>query len=67
MKITEDVSLVDLDETLSHLSKELQDRYGNRVDWKRKELLIDSIDDLLDYRLLLTKEGETNGDFNGTD
>jgi hypothetical protein len=62
VNITEDVSLADLDEALGHIREQLQDRYGNRLNWKTKEILIESLDDLLDYRLMLMR-GE-NGDNN---
>ena len=60
--MTEEVSIVELDEALGHLAEQLKDRYGNRLTWQRKALLMESMDDLLDYRLTLTK-GE-NGDSN---
>jgi hypothetical protein len=61
VNITEDVSLADLDEALGHIREQLQDRYGNRLNWKTKEILIESLDDLLDYRLMLMK-GENGND-----
>ena len=61
MNITEDVSLADLDEALGHIREQLQDRYGNRLNWKTKEILIESLDDLLDYRLMLMR-GENGND-----
>jgi hypothetical protein len=64
VNITEDVSLADLDEALGHIREQLQDRYGNRLNWKTKEILIESLDDLLDYRLMLMR-GE-NGNNNST-
>ena len=56
--ITEDVTIDDIDEAIAHIFKMLKtDEYGNRMDWRKKELLQNSIDDLLDARLRLT-EGE---------
>jgi hypothetical protein len=59
---TEEATLADIDEALGHVREQLQDRYGNRLNWKTKAILLESLDDLLDYRLMLTK-GE-NGDGN---
>jgi len=64
VNITEEVSLAELDEALGHLAEQLKDRYGNRLTWQRKALLMDSMDDLLDFRLMLMR-GE-NGDGNTT-
>jgi hypothetical protein len=33
------------------------DEYGNRMDWRKKEMLKTSIDDLLDARLNMVKNG----------
>jgi hypothetical protein len=55
VNITEEASLADVDEALGHIREQLQDRYGHRLNWKTKEILIESLDDLLDYRLMLTK------------
>lgn len=62
MNMTEEVSLAELDEALGHLAEQLKDRYGNRLTWQRKTLLLESMDDLLDFRLMLMR-GE-NGDGN---
>jgi hypothetical protein len=48
------VSVADIDEALSHIRLMLQDRYGNRLTHQRKQMLLESIDDLLDYRLQIT-------------
>jgi len=48
------VSVADIDEALSHIREMLQDRYGNRLTHQRKQMLLESIDDLLDYRLQIT-------------
>jgi len=50
--ITEEVSIAELDEAISNLFQQLKtDEYGNRMDWRRRQLLESSIDDLLDARL----------------
>lgn len=48
------VSVADIDEALSHIRLMLQDRYGNRLTHQRRQMLLESIDDLLDYRLQIT-------------
>ena len=50
-------SLAEIDEALANLSRDLKrDEYGNRMDWRKKMNLIQSIDLLLEERLKLTKE-----------
>ena len=62
----EEATLADIDEALGHVREQLQDRYGHRLDWKKKAILIESLDDLLDYRLMLTKgENENGNTFSG--
>jgi hypothetical protein len=54
--ITEEVTVADIDEAIRHINELLKtDEYGNRMTWRKKELLQMSIDDLLDARLNLTK------------
>lgn len=54
LAITDDVTLEDIDEAIKHINGMLKtDEYGNRMDWRKKELLQKSIDDLLDARLSL--------------
>ena len=54
LAITEDVTLADIDEAIKHIYGMLKtDEYGNRMDWRKKELLQKSIDDLLDARIAL--------------
>jgi hypothetical protein len=49
-----DVTLSDIDEAISYVSAQLKiDVPGNRMDWRKKQLLLSSIDDLLDARLEL--------------
>lgn len=54
LAITDDVTLEDIDEAIKHINGMLKkDEYGNRMDWRKKELLQKSIDDLLDARISL--------------
>lgn len=53
-----DVSVEEIDEALRNLKEMLVDRYGNRLTWQKKQLLLSSVDDLLDERLKLMKEGK---------
>jgi hypothetical protein len=55
LAIEEDLTLAEIDEAIAHVSRMLKtDQYGNRMDWRKKELLSASIDDLLDARLQLS-------------
>ena len=57
--IEPDISIAELEEALGYLSERLKiDKYGARMDWRKKDLLQSSIDDLLDERLLLSKSQE---------
>ena len=52
-----DESISEIDEALANLCKDLKrDEYGNRMDWRKKMNLIESIDLLLEERLKLTAE-----------
>jgi hypothetical protein len=54
LAITDDVTLEDIDEAIKHINGMLKtDEYGNRMDWRKKELLQKSIDDLLDARIAI--------------
>jgi hypothetical protein len=56
--ITDEVTLADIDETIAYVNELLKtDTYGNRMDWKKKEDLQVSIDELLDARINLMKTG----------
>lgn len=56
LAITDDVTLEDIDEAIKHINGMLKtDEYGNRMDWRKRELLQKSIDDLLDARLSLAQ------------
>lgn len=57
MQIEAEVTVQDIDEALKYLAASLEDKYGSRLTWQKKNLIMDSIDDLLDARLALT-EGE---------
>jgi hypothetical protein len=55
--IEEEVTVADIDEALAHINFMLKtDEYGNRLTWQKKEMLLESLDDLLDARLHLMKE-----------
>jgi hypothetical protein len=57
--ITEEVTLADIDETIAYVNQLLKtDTYGNRMDWKKKEDLQISIDELLDARINLMNTGK---------
>ena len=54
--------MAELDEALANISASLKvDKYGDRMDWRKKALYLQSIDDLLDERLELSRrvQGET--------
>lgn len=56
--VTEGVSLADIDEAIRHAYEMLKtDEYGNRMNWRKREILQNSIDDLLDARLNLQRYG----------
>jgi len=55
--IEDEVTIADIDEALSHLNLMLKtDHYGDRLTWKKKQIILQSLDDLLDVRLVLTKD-----------
>lgn len=56
VSVTDDVSLEDIDEAIQHIATMLKtDVYGNRMNWRKKEILQNSLDDLLDARLRFTR------------
>jgi hypothetical protein len=58
-QIADEITVADIDETIKHINEMLKtDEYGNRMDWRKKEMLLLSIDDLLDARLNLVKTGK---------
>lgn len=54
--VTEEITVAEIDEALAHMRKKVQDRYGNRLTYKQKQLYWASIDDLLEARLNLTNK-----------
>lgn len=57
--IEEEVTLEQIDECLQHVYAMLKtDEYGNRMDWRKKEMLTEQLDDLLDARINLVKTGK---------
>ena len=55
--IEEGVSVQELDEALRNVSASLKvDKYGSRMDWRKKALYLESIDSLLDERLELSRK-----------
>jgi hypothetical protein len=50
-----EVTVAEIDEALNNIRDMLVDRYGNRLSHQKKEILLSSVDDLLDARLNLTK------------
>ena len=57
--IEDEVTLAQIDECLSHINSMLKtDEYGNRMDWRKKEMLSEQLDELLDARLNLVKTGK---------
>ena len=50
----EEVTIAEIDEALAHLRDKLQDRYGNRLTYKQREVYLSSVDDLLDARNALS-------------
>ena len=57
--IEEEVTLEQIDECLTHVYNMLKtDEFGNRMDWRKKEMLSEQLDELLDARLNLVKTGK---------
>lgn len=51
--VSGEVTIEELDEAIGYLNERLKiDQYGNRMDWRKRQTIQDSIDDLLDERLL---------------
>ncbi len=62
LRIEDEVTIADIDEAIAHIFQLLKvDEYGNRMDWRKKQMLQTSIDDLLDARLALKEGGYGNG------
>jgi len=59
--IEEEVTLAQIDECLTHVYAMLKtDEYGNRMDWRKKEMLTEQLDELLDARINLVKTGKAH-------
>ena len=57
--IEEEVTVAQIDECLSHVYNMLKtDEFGNRMDWRKKEMLSEQLDELLDARLNLVRTGK---------
>ena len=57
--VTEDISVADIDEAIRHAYEMLKtDKYGNRMTHQKRQILQNSIDDLLDARLNLIQKGK---------
>lgn len=55
LAIEQDLTVAEIDEAIAHINKLLKtDEYGNRMNWRKRELLSASIDDLLDARLQIS-------------
>ena len=51
--VSKEVTVEELDEAIGYLNERLKiDQYGNRMDWRKRQTIQESIDDLLDERLL---------------
>lgn len=57
---TEEITIEEIDEALSHLREKLQDRYGNRLTHYQREIYLESINSLLDARNDLTEGSREN-------
>ena len=58
MVIEEEVTVADIDECIINVNAMLKvDTFGNRMDWRKRETLMSSLDDLLDARNNLVKTG----------
>lgn len=56
LQIEEEVTIAEIDEAINHVYQLLKtDEFGNRMNWKKREMLLASIDDLLDARINLKK------------
>lgn len=55
MQIEAEVTIQDIDEALKYLAASLEDKYGNRLTFSKKQLILSSIDDLLDARIAITE------------
>jgi hypothetical protein len=61
--ITAEATLDEIDEALAYLRADLlMDQYGNRMNWRKRQTILEHIDDLLDQRLLLTEGNREDSD-----
>ena len=56
--VASEVTLEDIDEALGHLRLKLQDKYGNRLTHNQRQFYLEQVNDLLDVRNELSKEGK---------
>ena len=56
--VASEITLEDIDEALGHLRLKLQDRYGNRLTYNQRQFYLEQVNDLLDARNELSKEGK---------
>ena len=57
--IEEEVTVAQIDECLTHVYAMLKtDEYGNRMDWRKREMLTEQLDELLDARLNIVRTGK---------
>jgi len=56
--VASELTLEDIDEALGHLRLKLQDRYGNRLTLSQRQFYLEQVNDLLDVRNELSKEGK---------
>ncbi len=55
LRIEDEVTVAEIDEAIAHIAALLKiDEFGNRMDWRKKQMLQTSIDDLLDARLSIS-------------
>lgn len=56
MQIEQEITIADIDEALNHLRLKIEDKYGNRLRPRERDIYLSSIDDLLDARNALAVE-----------
>lgn len=56
--VASELTLEDIDEALGHLRLKLQDKYGNRLTHSQRQFYLEQVNDLLDVRNELSKEGK---------
>ena len=59
LTIEKEVTIAEIDEAISNVYAMLKtDTFGNRMDWRKKEMLSEQLDDLLDARMNLVRTGK---------